>query len=94
MIGVPFNIASYALLTMMVAQCVNMVPGMFIHTHGDSHIYAPHLEGARAQLKRTPHKLPIMKINPKVKDIDGFCIDDFELVEYTHDTPIKFDIAI
>ena len=93
-VGVPFNIASYALLTMMVAQCVGMVPGKFIHTHGDAHVYAPHLEGAREQLKRTPHKLPTMKINPKVKDIDGFTIDDFELVGYVHDDPIKYDIAI
>lgn len=93
-LGVPFNIASYALLTMMVAQVTNMVPGEFIWTGGDIHIYSNHLEQVDLQLTRTPHALPKMKINPDVKDLFGFTIDDFELVDYVHDAAISAPIAV
>jgi thymidylate synthase len=94
MLGVPFNIASYALLLMMVAQVTDLKPYEFIHTFGDVHIYSNHLHGAREQLKRTPYQLPTMKINPKVKDIFGFKYEDFELINYVSYDSIKFDIAI
>jgi thymidylate synthase len=93
-LGVPFNIASYALLVMMVAQATNMVPGEFIWTGGDIHIYSNHVEQVDLQLTRTPHALPTMKINPDVKDIFGFTIDDFELVDYVHDAAISAPIAV
>lgn len=93
-LGVPFNIASYALLTMMLAQTSNMVPGEFIWTGGDIHIYSNHLEQVDLQLTRTPHALPKMKINPDVKDLFGFTIDDFELVDYVHDAAISAPIAV
>lgn len=81
-LGVPFNIASYALLTMMIAQVTNLEPGEFIHTLGDAHIYHNHFEQVKTQLSRTPYPLPTMKINPTVKDIDAFHYEDFELKNY------------
>ena len=81
-LGVPFNIASYALLTMMLAQVVGLAPGEFVHTFGDVHIYSNHFDQVKEQLKRKPRPFPKMKINPKVKSIDGFKIEDFKLLEY------------
>ncbi len=93
-LGVPFNIASYALLTMMVAQVCDLEPGDFVHTFGDAHLYANHLEQADLQLSREPRALPTMKINPAVKDIFGFSIDDFELSGYEPHGTIKAPIAV
>lgn len=93
-IGVPFNIASYALLTMMVAQVCDLKPGEFVHTFGDLHLYANHLEQARLQLTREPRPLPAMKINPGVKDIDGFRYEDFTLENYDPHPAIKAEIAV
>jgi thymidylate synthase len=81
-LGVPFNIASYALLTMMVAQVCNLEPGEFIHTFGDAHIYLDHLDQVNEQLSREPRKLPELRINPEVKDIFAFRFEDFELIDY------------
>lgn len=94
MLGVPFNIASYALFLMMVAQVTGLKPFEFIHTFGDVHIYSNHLEGAREQIKREPKKLPVMKLNPDVKDVFSFKYEDFKLEEYTPADHIKFDIAV
>lgn len=93
-LGVPFNIASYALLTMMVAQVVGLKPGNFIHTYGDLHIYKNHIEQVKEQLSRTPKTLPIMKINPEVKDIFGFKFEDFTLENYDPYPAIKAEVAI
>lgn len=93
-LGAPFNISSYALLTMMVAQVCDLEPGMFVHTFGSAHIYQNHLDQVNLQLSRTPHALPTMKINPNVKDIDGFKYEDFELIDYKHDAGIKAPIAV
>ncbi len=93
-LGVPFNIASYALLTRMMAQAAGLKPGEFIHTLGDAHIYLNHLEQARLQLTREPLPLPQMQINPEVKDIDGFKFDDFQLINYQSHPHIKGDIAV
>lgn len=93
-LGVPFNIASYALLTMMVAQVTNMVPGEFIWTGGDCHLYNNHLEQADLQLTRDPLPLPKMKINPAVKDIFSFTIDDFTLIGYDAHPHIKAEVAV
>ena len=93
-LGVPFNIASYALLTMMVAQVCNLEPGEFIHTLGDAHLYSNHLEQVELQLSRTPFTPPTMKINPDVKDIFGFSFDDFTLENYQSHPPIKAPVAI
>ena len=93
-LGVPFNIASYALLTMMVAQVCGLKPGEFVHTLGDAHLYANHFDQAREQLSRQPKSLPSMKMNPKVKDIFAFSFDDFELVDYQPDAHIKAPIAV
>ena len=93
-LGVPFNIASYSLLTMMLAQVCGLEPGEFIHTLGDTHIYHNHFEQVKEQLSRKPYPLPQMKINPEVKDINGFKYEDFELVNYQcHDT-IKAKVAV
>ncbi len=93
-LGVPFNIASYALLTMMVAQVCNLKVGEFIHTFGDVHIYTNHFEQANLQLSRSPFPLPVMKINPLVKEITDFKFEDFELLHYVFHPAIKAPIAI
>ncbi|WP_050026156.1 thymidylate synthase [Verrucomicrobium sp. BvORR034] len=93
-LGVPFNIASYALLTMMVAQVCDLQPGEFVHTFGDLHLYANHLDQARLQLEREPRSLPVMKINPEVRDIDGFKFEDFTLENYDPWPAIKAEIAV
>lgn len=93
-LGVPFNIASYALLTMMVAQVCGLQPGEFVHTLGDTHIYMNHIEQVKEQLTRTPFALPKMKINPDVKSIEGFKYEDFELVDYEAHPHIKGVVSV
>jgi thymidylate synthase len=93
-LGVPFNIASYALLTLMIAQVCGLEPGEFIHTFGDVHLYNNHLEQARLQLTRTPYPLPVMKLNPAVKDIFGFNYEDFKLENYQSHPAIKAPVAV
>jgi thymidylate synthase len=93
-LGVPFNIASYALLTLMVAQVCDLDPGEFIHTFGDVHLYNNHLEQAHLQLSRTPYPLPVMKLNPAVKDIFGFHFEDFTLENYQSHPAIKASVAV
>lgn len=93
-LGVPFNIASYALLTMMVAQVCDLAVGEFIHTFGDVHLYNNHLDQARMQLSRTPYPLPTMKINPEVKTIFDFRFEDFTLENYQHHPHIKAPVAV
>ncbi len=93
-LGVPFNIASYALLTMMVAQVCDLEPGDFIHTLGDAHLYSNHLEQTELQLSREHYPLPKMKINPNVKNIFDFKFEDFELVDYQYHPHIKAPVAV
>jgi thymidylate synthase len=93
-LGVPFNIASYALFLMMIAQVTGFKVGEFVHTFGDVHIYSNHLKQVREQLKRKPRKLPVIKINPKVKDIGKFKFEDFELIGYDPYPPIKAPVAV
>ncbi len=93
-LGVPFNIASYALLTLMVAQICNLKPGDFVHTFGDAHIYNNHLEQINLQLSRTPKELPQMKINPNIKNIFDFKFEDFNLVNYNPHPHIKGAVSI
>ena len=94
LLGVPFNIASYSLLTMMMAQVCGLKAGEFVHTLGNAHIYNNHFEQVKLQLSRTPYPLPQMKINPAVKDIFDFKFEDFELVNYQCHPAIKGDVAV
>ncbi len=93
-LGVPFNIASYSLLTMMVAQVVGLQPGEFIHTFGDFHLYLNHLDQADELLSREPLGLPRLRLNPEVREIDGFRAEDIELLDYRHHPPIRAPIAV
>jgi thymidylate synthase len=93
-LGVPFNIASYALLTLMVAQATGLAPGDFVHTLGDAHLYANHLEQARLQLSREPYPLPAMHLNPEVRSVFDFRYEDFELVGYQCHPHIKAPVAV
>ncbi len=93
-LGVPFNIASYALLTMMVAQVCDLELGDFVHTLGDAHLYLNHIEQAKLQISRTPKNLPLMKINPEVKDLLAFKYEDFELLNYDPHPHIKGAVAV
>lgn len=93
-LGVPFNIASYALLTMMMAQVCGLKPGKFIHTLGDAHLYLNHLDQIREQLTRTPYPLPTMKINPDVKNIEDFVYEDFQLENYQAWPHIKGEVSV
>jgi thymidylate synthase len=93
-LGVPFNIASYALLTMMVAQVCGLKPGEFVHTLGDAHLYSNHLEQTQLQLSRKPYPLPTMKLNSEISDIFDFTFDDFELVGYESHPHIKAAVAV
>ena len=93
-LGVPFNIASYALLTLMIAQVTNLLPGSFVHTLGDYHLYLNHLAQAKLQLQRSPKKLPKMLLNQNIKNIFDFKYEDFTLVNYNPEPSIKADVAI
>jgi thymidylate synthase len=93
-LGVPFNIASYALLTLMIAQVCGLEPGDFVHTFGDVHLYNNHMEQARLQLTRKPYPLPVMKLNPAVNDIFGFQFEDFVLENYQFHPAIKAVVAV
>jgi len=93
-LGVPFNIASYALLTMMVARVCDLQPGDFVHTLGDAHLYSNHIEQAKLQLSRELRKLPTLKINPAVKDIFGFKYEDFAIEGYDPHPHIKAAVAV
>ncbi len=93
-LGVPFNIASYALLTMMIAQVCDLEVGEFIHTFGDAHIYTNHIEQVKEQLNREPLELPTLKINLTIKNIDDFKMSDFELMNYSSHNAIKAEMAI
>jgi thymidylate synthase len=93
-LGIPFNIASYSLLTMMISQCVGLKPGEFIHTIGDAHIYRNHRDQVHTQLTRDPRPMPTMNINPVKKDIFSFVLEDFELINYHPHPAIKAPIAV
>ena len=93
-LGVPFNIASYALLTMMVAQVTGLAPGDFIHTFGDAHIYVNHRDQVGEQLSRTPYPLPVMRLNPSVSDLFAFCYEDFTLENYQAHPHIAGKVAV
>jgi thymidylate synthase len=93
-LGCPFNVASYSLLTAMIAQVVNMVPGTFTHSTGDTHIYVNHIDGLKLQLTREPKKLPRVWLNPEVKSLFDFKYDDIKLLDYEFHPTIKFDVAV
>jgi thymidylate synthase len=93
-LGVPFNIASYAILTMMLAQVCDLQPGDFVHTFGDAHLYTNHIEQAQLQLTREPYPLPVLKLNPAVKDIFSFTFEDFTLENYQCHPHIKAPVAV
>jgi len=93
-LGVPFNIASYALLTLMVAQVCDLAPGDFVHTFGDAHLYLNHMQQVELQLTRTPRALPVMRLNPAVRDIFAFRYEDFELTGYDPHPPIAAKVAV
>ncbi|KAF1743981.1 hypothetical protein MXB_1024 [Myxobolus squamalis] len=93
-LGVPFNIASYSLLTYMVAHLCNLQLGDFVHSIGDSHVYSDHIEPMKIQIERTPFDFPTLKINRRVESIDDFRFEDFELSNYQHHSPIKMQMAI
>ena len=93
-LGVPFNIASYALLTHMMAQICDLQPGVFVHTLGDAHLYSNHLEQTKEQLSREPLPLPTLKLNPNVTTIDGLSYEDFEIIDYKHHPHISAPIAV
>jgi thymidylate synthase len=93
-LGVPFNIASYALLTMMIAQVCDLEVGEFVHTFGDAHLYSNHIDQTKLQLSRSLRKLPVMKINPDVKSIFDFKFDDFQLIGYEPHPHIKAQVAV
>ena len=93
-LGVPFNIASYALLTHMMAQICDLKPGVFVHTIGDAHLYNNHLEQARLQVSRTPMKLPTLRLNPDIRKIDDFKFEDIEILDYQHHPHISAPISI
>ena len=93
-LGVPFNIASYALLTMMIAQVTDLALGDFVHSFGDLHLYSNHMDQAKLQLSREPRNLPTLKINPGVKDIFEFKFEDFELLDYHPHPHIKAKVAV
>ena len=93
-LGVPFNIASYALLLSMIAQVTGKKPGEFIHTLADAHIYSNHFNQVEEQLTRQPLPLPTLKLNPKIKNIDDFTFADIKLIDYEHHPPIKAPIAV
>jgi thymidylate synthase len=93
-LGVPFNIASYSLLTLMIAHVTGLEPGDFVHSFGDVHIYLNHMEQVQTQLSRQPHPLPEMKLNPEVTDLFDFCYEDFELANYRFHPPIRAPIAV
>jgi dihydrofolate reductase / thymidylate synthase len=93
-LGVPFNIASYSLLLVMVAQVCGLKPGEFVHTIGDAHVYSNHIDALKEQLQREPRAFPTIEINPEVKDIDGFNYSDFKIVGYQPDAAIKMKMAV
>jgi thymidylate synthase len=93
-LGVPFNIASYSILTHMIAQVCDLQPGEFVHTLGDAHLYENHLDQARELLSREPRPLPKLKLNPEIRDIDGFRFEDIEVVDYDPHPPIKALVAV
>jgi thymidylate synthase len=93
-LGVPFNIASYALLTLMIAQVCDLQPGDLVHTLGDTHLYLNHIDQARLQISREPYSLPHMRLNPEIKSIFNYKYEDFELVNYRSHPHIKADISV